>query len=64
MATLKIALDAETYTALMMDAARHLRPADWHAKAILRQALGLAFPYPAPANTDEPGAQPTTESSA
>jgi plasmid stability protein len=47
MATLKIALDSETYTALMQDAARHLRPADWHVKAILRQALGLPFPYPA-----------------
>jgi hypothetical protein len=52
MATLKIALDPETYTALMDDAARHLRPADWHAKAILRQALGLPFPYPP--TPDEP----------
>jgi plasmid stability protein len=46
MATLKIGLDDETYTALMDDAARHLRPADWHAKAILRLGLGLTFPYP------------------
>jgi hypothetical protein len=47
MATLKIQLDTETYTALITDAGRHLRPADWHAQAILRQALGLPFPYPA-----------------
>jgi hypothetical protein len=46
MATLKIQLDTETYTALIQDAGRHLRPADWHAQAILRQALGLPFPYP------------------
>jgi hypothetical protein len=46
MATIKVALDSETYAALMDDAARHLRPADWHAKAILRTALGLRFPYP------------------
>ena len=47
MDTLKIRLDHETELALIKDAARHLRPADWHAKAILRQALGLPFPYPA-----------------
>jgi plasmid stability protein len=47
MATLKIGLDDETYQALMEDAARHLRPADWHVKAILRLVLGLEFPYPA-----------------
>jgi plasmid stability protein len=46
MATLKVGLDDETYSALIAEAARHLRPADWHAKAILRQALGLPFPYP------------------
>jgi len=46
MPTLKIRLDDETYTALMSDAAHHLRPADWHAEAMLRQALGLPFPYP------------------
>ena len=44
MATLKLGLDDETYAALMDDAARHLRPADWHAKAILRLGLGLTFP--------------------
>jgi plasmid stability protein len=62
MATLKIALDAETYTALINDAARHLRPADWHAKAILRQALGLPFPYPPV--SDEPIPQANAEATA
>jgi plasmid stability protein len=57
MATLRIALDAETYSALMQEAARHLRPADWHVKAILRQALGLEFPYPA--GKDAPGPERT-----
>jgi hypothetical protein len=46
MATIKLGLDDETFTALLEDARRHLRPTDWHAKAILRQALGLPFPYP------------------
>jgi hypothetical protein len=46
MATLKIQLDDETYTALMNDATRHRRPTNWHAEAIIRQALGLPFPYP------------------
>jgi hypothetical protein len=46
MATLKLGLDDETYAALMDDTARHLRPADWHAKAILRLGLGPTFPYP------------------
>jgi hypothetical protein len=45
---LKIGLDDETYTALMADADRHLRPPDWHVKALLRQALG---PYPAQGRT-------------
>jgi hypothetical protein len=57
MATIKLALDPETYTALMAEAARYLRPADWHAKAILRQALGLQFPYP-----PEPNGQASTPS--
>jgi hypothetical protein len=46
MARLRIELDAECFQALIADASRHLRPADWHARALLRQALGLAFPYP------------------
>ncbi|MGH8069286.1 MAG: hypothetical protein ACRERE_29435 [Candidatus Entotheonellia bacterium] len=62
MATLKIQLDTETYTALMEDAGRHLRPADWHAQAILRQALGLPFPYPPAMNA--PTAMPAAEVSA
>jgi hypothetical protein len=63
---LKIGLDDETYTALMADADRYLRPPDWHVKALLRQVLGLEFPYPAhgrpgsgtPAHAAEPGEDP------
>ena len=51
MPTLKLSLDQETYDALYQAAASHLRPPDWHAQAILRQALGLLFPMPA---KDEP----------
>lgn len=46
MATIKVGLDNETYMALMDDADRHLRPADWHVTALLRLALGLEFPFP------------------
>jgi hypothetical protein len=51
--TLKLPLDSTTYTALLDEAARHLRPADWHALALLRQALGLSVPLP-PTNDDRP----------
>jgi hypothetical protein len=47
MPTLKLSLDHETYDALYHAVASHLRPPDWHAQAILRQALGLPFPLPA-----------------
>jgi hypothetical protein len=41
-----ICLDNEMHAALMMDASRHLRPTIFHAKALLREKLGLPFPYP------------------
>jgi plasmid stability protein len=44
--TLRVSLDDETYSALMADAGRHVRPTHWHIKVILRQALGLEFPLP------------------
>jgi hypothetical protein len=53
MPTLKLSLDRETYDALYQAASSHLRPPDWHAQALLRQALGLPFPIPA---QDEPKA--------
>jgi plasmid stability protein len=37
-------IDEETYQALLVDAARHLRPAERHIAAPLRQALGLPVP--------------------
>jgi hypothetical protein len=46
MPTLRLSIDTETYSALIEEAARHLRPADWHAQAILRLAPGLALPFP------------------
>ena len=49
MPTIKLSIDSETYSALIEEAARHLRPADWHASAILRTALGLPVPFLAPA---------------
>jgi plasmid stability protein len=39
-------IDEETYQALLVDAARHLRPAERHIAALLRQALGLPMPLP------------------
>jgi hypothetical protein len=56
MDTLKIQLDAELDHALLADVARHLRPVDWHAKALLRIALGLAFPYPRAIDVPKPQA--------
>lgn len=50
MPVLKLSLDQETYDALYHSAASHLRPPDWHAQALLRQALGLPFPMPAKKN--------------
>jgi hypothetical protein len=44
MPTLKLSLAPETYDALFAAASSHLRPPDWHAEALLRQALGLSFP--------------------
>jgi hypothetical protein len=48
MPTIRFGLDQETYDALIDEAERHLRPADRHAAALLRQALGLPFPLPSP----------------
>jgi hypothetical protein len=43
---IKVPLDTELHAAIIRDAARHLRPADLHIAAILRQALNLEFPLP------------------
>jgi hypothetical protein len=47
MAVLKITLDHETFLALTESALRERRPVHWQAEVLLRQALGLPFPYPA-----------------
>jgi hypothetical protein len=46
MPNLKLKLDQETLDALERRAISERRPADWQAEVILRQSLGLAFPYP------------------
>jgi hypothetical protein len=43
---IKIEIDDETHSALMREAVRHRRPTDWHALVLVRQGLGLPFPYP------------------
>jgi hypothetical protein len=43
---IRVSLDDEMHAALIQDASRHLRPTVYHAKALLRSALGLPFPYP------------------
>ena len=50
MARLRLDLDQETFLALTDRALRARRPVDWQAEVMLRQALGLSFPYPQ--NTD------------
>jgi hypothetical protein len=46
-ARIRLDLDPETFSALMDRALRERRPVDWQAEVIIRQALGLTFPYPA-----------------
>jgi hypothetical protein len=46
MARLRLHLDEETFLALTDRALRERRPVDWQAEVILREALGLPFPYP------------------
>jgi hypothetical protein len=45
MPVLRIPLDNETFSALERRAQSERRPADWQAEVILRQSLGLPFPY-------------------
>ncbi len=45
MARLKLDLDAETSQRLLEIALSHRRPVHWQAEIMLRQALGLPFPY-------------------
>jgi hypothetical protein len=52
MTTLKIDLDDETFDNLLDSAQAERRPIPWHAAVLLRRALNLPFPCPAPANRD------------
>ena len=62
MARLRLDLDQETFVALTDRALRERRPVDWQAEVMLREALGLAFPYPP--TPDEPTSQAKPEVSA
>lgn len=46
MAQIRLDLDQETLSALMDRALRERRTPVWQAEVMLRQALGLPFPYP------------------
>jgi hypothetical protein len=53
MARLKLELDQPTFQRLLETALGERRPVVWQAEVMLRQALGLPFPYPAN-TTDAP----------
>ena len=46
MPRLRLDLDKETFEALAEQASAERRPVPLQAEVILRQALGLTFPYP------------------
>lgn len=53
MPRLRIDLDRETYEALASQALAQRRPVILQAEVTLRQALGLPFPYPPAAQSEE-----------
>jgi hypothetical protein len=48
MAQLRLDLDGETYQRLLETALSERRPVPLQAEVVIRQALGLPFPYPTP----------------
>ena len=62
MPRLRLDLDRETYDALTSLALAHRRPVVYQVEVLLRQTLGLAFPYP-PAAADEDSSSPTRKGS-
>jgi len=58
MPRLRLDLDRETFEALGAQAIAQRRTAVWQAEVLLRQALGLPFPYPltTPADNSTPPA--------
>jgi hypothetical protein len=53
MPKLTLDVDDETYELLAYQAVDWLRPVEWQAAVILRMALGLPFPKPVPAPTQQ-----------
>ena len=62
MPRLRLDLDRETYDALTSLALAHRRPVVYQVEVLLRQTLGLAFPYP-PASAEGESSAPTTKGS-
>ncbi len=62
MPRLRLDLDRETYDALASQAWAQRRPVVFQAEVILRQTLGLPFPYP-PASAEGESSAPTTKGS-
>jgi hypothetical protein len=54
MPKLRLDLDDETFQALADIAFTERRPVPFQAEVLLRQALGLQFPYPSAATNGEP----------
>ena len=62
MPKLRVDLDQETFEALASQALAQRRPVILQVEVILRQTLGLPFPYP-PAAPGEESCTPTPKSS-
>ena len=62
MPKLRLDLDRETYEALASQALAQRRPMVFQAEVILRQTLGLPFPYPQ-ASSSEEDSPPASEGS-
>ena len=62
MPRLRLDLDRETYEALASQALAQRRPVILQAEVILRQTLGLPFPYPTTAPARESSTQTPNES--
>ena len=52
MPRLRLDLDRETFEALAAQALAERRTATWQAEVLLRQALGLPFPYPVTSDSE------------
>ena len=58
MPKLHLDLDRETFEALASEALAQRRPVVFQAEVLLRQTLGLPFPYPSAAPIGESSASP------